>query len=135
MWQESVGRISLTVDIWSNKSLRSFLAVTAHWIGHKNSKLDLRATLLGFHLLKKKHSGKNIAQTILHLLKRAGIEKKGSFHLYCKMNTYKVIDGSHHHGQCREQCSCYEGAAGTFRKRGYQVRSQGQPNWLLSSHN
>jgi len=77
-WQESVGRISLTTDIWSSQSLRFFLALTADWIGQKNSKLELRAALIGFHMLKKRHTGRNIAKTILHLLERASIEKKAS---------------------------------------------------------
>ena len=68
----------MTADIWSNASLRAFLAVTAHWIGLKDSKLDLKAALIGFHLLKKKHTGKNIAKTILHLTDRAGITEKAS---------------------------------------------------------
>jgi hypothetical protein len=77
--QDSLGRVSLTADIWSNQSLRSFLAVTAHWIGLKDSKLELRAALIGFHLLTKKHSGKNIARTMLHVIERAGITNKASF--------------------------------------------------------
>jgi hypothetical protein len=68
----------LTANIWSNASLRAFLAVTAHWIGLKDSKLDLKAALIGFHLLKKKHTGRNVAKTILHLTDRAGITKKAS---------------------------------------------------------
>jgi hypothetical protein len=74
--QNSVGHISLTADIWSNQKLRSFLALTVHWIAAKNSKLDLRAGLIGFHQLKKKHMGKNIAKTLLHLINRAGIAEK-----------------------------------------------------------
>jgi len=43
----------------------------------------LKAALIGFHLLKKKHTGKNIAKTILHLTDRAGITKKASFSFAC----------------------------------------------------
>lgn len=77
--QESLGRISLTADIWSNQGLRSFLALTAHWIGTKNSKLQLKAALIAFHHIKQ-HTGKNIARALLHLIKRAGITKKASLH-------------------------------------------------------
>lgn len=87
MLQESLGRVSLTTDIWSNQSLRSFLALTAHWIALKNNKLFLRAALIGFHQLEKEHTGKNIAKTLLHLIERAGIQKKASHLSYLFMCT------------------------------------------------
>ncbi|KAH9072196.1 hypothetical protein EDB83DRAFT_2516972 [Lactarius deliciosus] len=64
------GRISFTADAWSNANLALYLVLTAHWIlldvlsGH----LTLRAALIGFHRLKKKHTGRSIARTILHLI-------------------------------------------------------------------
>jgi hypothetical protein len=56
-----------------------FLAVTAHWIAVNDSKLMLRVALIAFHRLKSKHTGKNIARTLLHILDRAGIKNKVSF--------------------------------------------------------
>lgn len=90
-WQESCGRVSLTADIWSNQWLHSFLAVTAHWIAQKNSKLELRAGLISFHRLKKRHTGKNIARTLYHLINRAGIKNKGSHSSIFSTPTYQVI--------------------------------------------
>jgi hypothetical protein len=51
------------------------LALTAHWISldESNGRLALKAALIGFHRLKKKHSGVNMAKTILHLLDRADV--------------------------------------------------------------
>jgi hypothetical protein len=74
--QQSAGRISLTMDIWSNKSLSSFLAVTAHWLSINNGKLALRAALIGFHQMRGMHSGNAIALGIFSVIERAGITKK-----------------------------------------------------------
>ncbi|KAN0118276.1 Ribonuclease H-like domain containing protein [Russula decolorans] len=75
---DSLGRISLTADVWSSGNFSSYLALTCHWISDKgpNGSLLLKSALIGFHRLKNKHTGKNIARNILHLLKRAGITSK-----------------------------------------------------------
>lgn len=62
--------------------MTSFLALTAHWIAVKDGKLTLKVALIGFHRLKAKHTGKNIARTLLHLIDRAGIKHKAS----CQLN-------------------------------------------------
>ena len=51
----------------------AFLAVTAHWLSIDNSKLTLRAALIGFHHMTGKHSGKAIADALVVILERAGI--------------------------------------------------------------
>jgi len=53
----------------------SYLALTAHWIALDSSSghLVLRAALIGFHHLKKRHIGINIARTIIHLLDRVDV--------------------------------------------------------------
>ncbi|KAN0103884.1 Ribonuclease H-like domain containing protein [Russula decolorans] len=68
----------LTADVWSSGNFSSYLALTCHWISDKgpNGSLLLKSALIGFHRLKNKHTGKNIARNILHLLKRAGITSK-----------------------------------------------------------
>jgi hypothetical protein len=78
--QNSAGRISLTTDIWSNKQMRSYLAVTAHWLSINNTKLTLRAALIGFHHMKGKHSGPSIARAIFSVVERAGITDKVCLH-------------------------------------------------------
>ncbi|KAH9055112.1 hypothetical protein EDB83DRAFT_2316248 [Lactarius deliciosus] len=59
-------------------NLVSYLALTAHWISSDKSTghLTLRAALIGFHHLKNKHTGCNIARTILHLIDWANITIK-----------------------------------------------------------
>ena len=49
------------------------MALTAHWISESNGRLVLKAALIGFHRLKKKHTGVNLAKTIEYLLDRAGV--------------------------------------------------------------
>ena len=58
--------------------MESYLALTAHWIAldAPSGRLSLKAALIGFHRLKKKHTGINIAITIIHLLDRAGVTLK-----------------------------------------------------------
>jgi hypothetical protein len=80
---KSCGRISFTSDIWSNANLESYLALTAHWIScdESSGRLALNAALIGFHRLKKKHTGLNIAKTILYLLDRADVTLKVRIHV------------------------------------------------------
>ena len=49
--------------------MMSYLALTAHWISLEapSGRLSLRAALIGFHRLKKNHTGINIARTILYI--------------------------------------------------------------------
>jgi len=65
-------------DIWSNSNLALYLALTAHWIATDASsgRLGLRAALISFHHLKKKHMGINIARTLLHLMDHADVTLK-----------------------------------------------------------
>lgn len=61
--------------------MAAYLAVTSHWISldKSNGRRSLKAALIGFHRLKKKHSGVNVARTILYLLDRAGVTLKVCF--------------------------------------------------------
>ena len=70
--------------------LSSYLAVTAHWIseGGGGESLSLKTALIGFHRLIKRHTGKNIARTILHILDRAGITAKVRFVMFWYSVTY-----------------------------------------------
>jgi|GraSoi_2013_60cm_1033757.scaffolds.fasta_scaffold67130_2 hypothetical protein len=58
--------------------MASYLALTAHWIALDASSghLVLRAALIGFRRLKKKHTGVNIAKTLIRLLDRADVTLK-----------------------------------------------------------
>ena len=69
------------------------MALTAHWISSDESsgRLALRAVLIGFHRLKKKHSGANIAKNVLHLLDRADITLKVGVSYYIYTFVYLAL--------------------------------------------
>jgi len=58
--------------------MASFLGLTCHWIAADKStgSLSLKASLISFHCLKKKHTGRCIAKTITYLLDHAGVTHK-----------------------------------------------------------
>jgi hypothetical protein len=73
--QESLGRVSLSIDVWSNGQLQSFLGVSVHWISrHKNTRqLQLRSGMLAFRHFNGSHSGENMARHLFDLLKRTNL--------------------------------------------------------------
>jgi hypothetical protein len=73
--QDAKGRISVTMDMWSDQNRRSYLAMTAHWIT-RTSPLQLRTALIAFHRHHGRHDGKTLANVVLQLLDRAGITLK-----------------------------------------------------------
>jgi hypothetical protein len=54
------------------------VVLTAHWMSVEmpTGSLTLKTALIGFHPLKKRYTGVNIARTILHLLDRARLTHK-----------------------------------------------------------
>jgi len=43
--QDTLGKISFTLDAWTSRNQLPFLGITAHWV---DSEWDLRSTLLDF---------------------------------------------------------------------------------------
>jgi len=82
--KNAMGRILFTADIWSNQDRVSYLAMTAHWIARveETSTLHLKCALIAFHRLRKRHTGKSLAKTVIHLLDRAGVTLKVGLTLY-----------------------------------------------------
>lgn len=80
----SLGKISMTMDLWTDANLSPFMAVTAHWIEvdtvptlqGTQYNLRLRADLIGFHHVPGHHSGEHIAHAFLHVLDRIGVAHK-----------------------------------------------------------
>ena len=74
-----MGRISFTADIWTDQSMRSFLAITAHWIasgGPTGTTLQLRSALIGFSCLEGGHDGLTVARAAYRVLERVGVLDK-----------------------------------------------------------
>ncbi|KAF8235363.1 hypothetical protein L208DRAFT_1037491, partial [Tricholoma matsutake] len=69
--------LSFTTDIWSDKKHQSFLCITVHWVAYSQpdnqGALILKASLLAFHALHGRHTGKAIANIVYALLQRVGI--------------------------------------------------------------
>jgi hypothetical protein len=76
--QESLGRVSLSIDVWSDEQLRSFLGVSAHWISHQKitCRLQLHSGMLAFRHFNGLHSGENMAHYLFELLKRCKLLHK-----------------------------------------------------------
>ena len=71
--QNTLGKISLTLDEWTSKNQIPFLGITAHWID-ENWKLN--QITLEFYHLEGPHSGENLAKAIFKVLKEYGILTK-----------------------------------------------------------
>jgi hypothetical protein len=76
----------MTMDMWSDKRLRPYMAITGHWIetqiietpsGPQYS-LHLRADLIGFIRVPGHHDGQHLAHAFLHVLDRIRITSKVS---------------------------------------------------------
>lgn len=72
-YQRALGKVSLTADVWSDKQLRSYLAVTAHYLVEQDGKPVMKGNLIAFHYLVGKHDGQALAQTVVEMSDRAGI--------------------------------------------------------------
>ncbi len=83
-FQKSVGKISFTMDMWSDPILTPFMAVTAHWVESATenmttgpqTQLTMQADLIGFHRVPGRHTGHHLAYAFLHVLDRIKITDK-----------------------------------------------------------
>ena len=57
-----VDAIALTMDIWTNLQMKSFLGVTAHYI----SEWQLKSVMLSCHRVKGSHTAENIFHCRVH---------------------------------------------------------------------
>jgi hypothetical protein len=82
--QKSIGKISFTMDIWTDTNLSPFMAVTAHWIeatmedtpNGLQKILKLRADLVGFHHMPGRHDGKHLVHAFILITDRLDITEK-----------------------------------------------------------
>ncbi|CAI5978780.1 unnamed protein product [Closterium sp. NIES-65] len=66
-----VGRVSLSLDIWTSENHTAFMCVTVHWI---TSDFRLRSGILDFVQLEGSHTGSLIAQTLERILTEGGLQ-------------------------------------------------------------
>jgi hypothetical protein len=67
------GKISFTIDCWTSPSVKSFLAITAHFI---NKDWELQHTLLDFIEMFDSHTAQNLKEAFLSGLEHFSIENK-----------------------------------------------------------
>ncbi|CAG8728091.1 13277_t:CDS:2, partial [Acaulospora colombiana] len=72
--KDALGRISLTADLWSSSTMKSFMAVTVHWTARMpDGELTLKTALGGFRYIRDKHDGHNIATHLVKILEELDI--------------------------------------------------------------
>ena len=84
-----MGKISFTMDVWTDLDMRAYMAVTAHWLQKASlqhserlqSKLTLRSDLIGFVHIPGSHTGERLAEVFAFILDRIklGNSKKVCF--------------------------------------------------------
>lgn len=66
--------ISITLDLWSNKQMRSFLVITGHFFPKNN--FDLQSTVLNFSTFNTHHKSIDILRVLQEKLKELNILHK-----------------------------------------------------------
>lgn len=70
------GKYSATTDLWTSPGQKyAMMGVTLTWV---DAEFAIQELLLGFRRIKGVHSGTNIAQTFLAVLKEYGVESRVS---------------------------------------------------------
>jgi hypothetical protein len=101
-----MGKISFTMDIWTDIDMKPYMAVTAHWLQNtfqQQSKLILRSDLIAFIHIPGSHAGERLAKVFIHILDRIrlGQSKKVCFAygliIICSHN---LLDWLDYYGQC-----------------------------------
>jgi hypothetical protein len=81
-----MGKISFTMDMWSDPDRKAYMAVTAHWLERQplqvaqtlQHRINLRVDLIGFIYVPTAHTGSCLAETFLFMLDRLQISNKVS---------------------------------------------------------
>ncbi|CAF1096355.1 unnamed protein product [Adineta steineri] len=69
-----IDRISITLDFWSNKQMKSFLVITGHYFESEN--FNFKSTVLHFSSFKKRHTSVEISRILQMKLNELGILHK-----------------------------------------------------------
>jgi hypothetical protein len=75
--KSSVGRISYTMDLWSDPNLNPFKAVTAHYYTRNTQgKILYRSGLVAFHYTPGSHSGESLYTHLFNIIDQLGVAHK-----------------------------------------------------------
>jgi len=81
MYQDALGRVSLTSDLWSDPNQWSFMAVPAHWMAKgRTNQLELRSALVAFREVDGSHTGDNLGQVLFDIIQDIRITHKVRMH-------------------------------------------------------
>ncbi|KAF7328561.1 HAT family dimerization domain-containing protein [Mycena venus] len=80
----AIGKISTTMDLWTDRQKIPFMAVTAHWLeatlidtpAGPQYILTLRTDLIGFLRVPGHHDGEHLATAFLHIIDRIDIASR-----------------------------------------------------------
>ena len=96
-----MGKISFTMDIWTDFNKKAYMAVTAHWLektslqmsGRLQQQINLCTDLIGFVHLPGSHTGERLAEVFCWVLERLKITQKvRSQNIYFNMGrAYKFL--------------------------------------------
>jgi hypothetical protein len=79
-----MGKISFTMDLWTDLDLRAYMAITAHWLeqisphrsGRVQQSINLRTDLIGFVHIPGSHTGERLASIFLVIIDRLKLAQK-----------------------------------------------------------
>jgi len=82
-----MGKISFTMDIWTDINMKAYMAVTAHWLQQVSlqqserlqPKLNFCSDLIGFVHIPGTHTGDRLSKVFLYIIDRLEISNKVSF--------------------------------------------------------
>lgn len=84
--QNSLGRVSFTSDIWSRQNLEGYMAITAHYAAKSAAgHLVIRSRLIAFRHLEGSHTGFNIGNVFVQVLKEIGCLRRVRSSIYHKL--------------------------------------------------
>ena len=79
--QSAIGSVSFTFDLWSDKSMRSYMGVTAHYavLSDTGDELQIKAALIAFRHVEGEHTGDNLGRVLYGILKSLKLTNKVIF--------------------------------------------------------
>jgi hypothetical protein len=78
----NVEDISVTVDIWSDRKMRGFLGITAHWLDDGEGGIVLKSALLACNRFSGSHTGERICEEFEQICEEYQIKRK-LLHIIC----------------------------------------------------
>ncbi len=102
-----MGKISFTMDVWTDIDMKPYMAVTAHWLQNTSQqqlRLTLHSDLIAFIHIPGSHTGERLAKVFIHILDciKLGQSKKVCFAYGLKfiIGSHNLLDWLDYYGQC-----------------------------------